>query len=116
MLRLLSFLGYRIEFFGSAEEFLNHEITDPAINACVISEMRLPGVSGLSLLKRLRRRGGDLPVIILADDPDVSSAVAALHLRVSDYMVKPIVDRDLANRLRAVFKRTPGFAYRQNAG
>jgi two-component system response regulator FixJ len=104
MARLLRHLGYQTSVFGSAEEFLE-ALSEDSLNGCVISEMRLPGDDGLELLKRVKAQKADLPVIILTDDPDVSRAVKALRHKASDYMMKPVVDRELANRIRGVLIR-----------
>lgn len=104
MTDLLSHLGYRTTVFGSAEEFLE-SLSVGTLQGCVISEMRLPGDDGLELLKKVKARQANLPVIILTDDPDVSHAVKALHHKASDYMMKPVVDRELANRIQGVLRR-----------
>ena len=101
---LLSRLGYQSHVFDSAEDFLS-TMPDLALSGCVISEMRLPGADGLELLKQIKQRRASLPVIILTDDPDVSRAVKALRHKASDYMMKPVVDRELANRIQGVLNR-----------
>lgn len=104
MSALLNRLGYQTHVFGSAEEFLD-EIPDVALRGCVISEMRLPGADGLELLIKVKEKRASLPVIILTDDPDVSRAVKALRHKASDYMMKPVVDRELAKRIQGVLSR-----------
>lgn len=104
MAALLSRLGYQTFAFGSAEEFLDHLSIDD-LHGCVISEMRLPGRDGLELLKKVKEQQANLPVIILTDDPDVSRAVKALRHKASDYMMKPVVDRELVNRIRGALSR-----------
>ena len=101
---LLSRLGYQTFVFGSAEEFLD-SLSDVPLHGCVISEMRLPGADGLELLKKVKEQQANLPVIILTDDPDVSRAVKALRHKASDYLMKPVVDRELANRIQGVLSR-----------
>ncbi len=96
---LMSRLGYRATCFGSAEALLD-SLPSPALKGCVISEMRLPGMNGLDLYGALRERRITLPFIILTSDPDVSRAVTALHHKVNDYVVKPVVERDLMMRVR----------------
>lgn len=105
MAALLSRLGHETHVFGSAEEFLD-AMPDLSLRSCVISEMRLPGADGLELLKKVKQQRATMPVIILTDDPDVSRAVKALHHKASDYMMKPVVDRELANRIQSVLSRT----------
>lgn len=105
MAALLNRLGYQSHVFNSAEDFLS-TMPDLALHGCVISEMRLPGADGLELLKKIKQRRANLPVIILTDDPDISRAVKALRHKASDYMIKPVVDRELANRIQGVLSRT----------
>ena len=97
---LLGRLGYKTELFSSAEELLD-ELNEHELDGCIVSEMRLPGISGLELLRSLRNQKMNVPVIILTADSDVSGAVAALRDKASDYLVKPFVERDLVSRVRA---------------
>jgi len=96
---LMSRLGYRTETFPAAEDLLE-SLATPALRGCVISEMLLPGISGLELYAALRERRVGLPFIILTGDPDITRAVDALRSKVSDYVVKPVVERDLIARVR----------------
>jgi FixJ family two-component response regulator len=96
---LMQRLGYRTERFVSAEDMLD-SLASPALKGCVISEMELPGMSGLDLYSRLRERHVGLAFIILTSDSDVTRAVGALHRKVTDYVVKPVVERDLITRVR----------------
>lgn len=96
---LMRRLSYHTSCYGSAEEFLE-SVATPALKGCVISEMQLPGMSGIDLYTSLRERRIGLPFIILTSDSDVTRAVGALHRKVSDYMVKPVVERDLIVRVR----------------
>ncbi len=98
---LLSRVGYHVRAFSSAEDLLEADDTI-STPACVISEIALPGMSGLDLTHELRLRNIQSPVIILTRQSDVATAVKALRNNVSDYLVKPFVERDLVNRLRAV--------------
>jgi two-component system response regulator FixJ len=104
MASLLEHLGYQTNVYGSAEEFLD-AVPELALRGCVISEMRLPGADGLELLMKIKAQRASLPVIILTDDPDVSRAVLALRHKASDYMMKPVVERELAKRLQGVLNR-----------
>lgn len=62
----------------------------------VISEMRLPDMSGVELIAALRAKGQRAPVILLADDGDVATAVTAIRGGALDFIEKPNVDRLLA--------------------
>ena len=101
---LMSRLGYRAETFNTAEDMLD-SVATPALKGCVISEMRLPGMSGVDLYSALRERRVGLPFIILTGDTDVTQAVAALRNKVSDYVVKPVVERDLITRVREALRK-----------
>ena len=99
-----SFIG-----FESAEDFLRHS-EDIVENACLITEIDLPGLNGLDLVFELQQRGILIPVIILTRNPDVESAVRACRAKVADYMIKPFVERRLAkriNELLAVHHHSP---------
>lgn len=106
---LLRGVGYVIREFGSAEALLDcvDEVPDPC---CVISEVSLPGLSGLDLLRALRSRQRNLPVMILTGQEDVALAVDALRSNVSDYLTRPFADRDLVSRLRRILSAAPGRA------
>jgi two-component system, LuxR family, response regulator FixJ len=63
-------------------------------------------MSGMELLRRLRDEGVHVPVIVLATDADVPTAVACMHLGAAHFMEKPIVGPDLAQRLRRLLEAT----------
>jgi FixJ family two-component response regulator len=96
---LLERAGYRTRTFHSGEALLQ-VIDTAAANVCVIAEVELPGMTGLELISRLRQENIEAPVIILTRLSDVATAVRAMRDNVSDYLVKPYVERDLINRLR----------------
>jgi FixJ family two-component response regulator len=87
---LLHGLGIDVSTYDSAESYLL------AVNgrhaACLIVDLLLPGMSGLELLRRLRSAGNDVPVILLADESDVPTAVAAIREGATDFIEKPYVD------------------------
>ncbi len=95
--------GYEAAGYASAEEFLAAE-RNLARPGCVVSEMKLPGADGLALLTALRDKESRLPLIILTGDPDVGQAVTALHNKVSDYLVKPVIERELIRRIKMVLR------------
>ena len=95
--------GFETQEFSTAEELLDLQ-GFPAQASCVVSELNLPGLDGLGLLSRLRDTYQNLPFVMLAGDADISVALTALHTRVSDYIVKPIVERDLVRRIQTVLR------------
>lgn len=70
----------------------------------VVLDMMLPGVSGLDILRRIRRMG-DMPVIMLTARAEESDRVAGLELGADDYVVKPFSPRELAARVNGILRR-----------
>ncbi len=101
---LLTDLGFRTATYRSAEDLLEEE-PYRSTNACIISEMNLPGMDGLDLVRTLRERNQAVPVIILTRDTDVSRAVEAFRISVADYLIKPYVERRLVNRVRSALNQ-----------
>jgi FixJ family two-component response regulator len=87
---LLNGLGIDVSTFDSAESYLL--AANGRHVGCLIVELLLPGMSGLELLRRLRSAGNDVPVILLADESDVPTAVAAIREGATDFIEKPYVD------------------------
>jgi len=71
----------------------------------VLLDVMLPGLDGLSLLKRLREKS-QIPVIMLTAKGDETDRVVGLELGADDYLAKPFSPRELLARLRAVLRRT----------
>lgn len=98
---LLATLGMDVEAFTSAEGFLT-SLGEGAPPACLITELHLHGMSGMDLLRRLSEEGVRLPVVVLATDADVHTAVECMHLGAVHFMEKPVVGPDLARLIRRV--------------
>src|SRR5438876_12457265 len=80
--RLLRSSGFRAEAFASAEEFLDSE--SAGATACLILDLRMPGMNGLELQRRRAQNGNPLPVIFLsahASEEDERSALRAGEVR-----------------------------------
>ncbi len=71
----------------------------------VVLDLMLPGVDGLTVLKRLRASGDQVPVIVLSAKGQESERVAGLELGADDYLAKPASPREVAARVRAVLRR-----------
>jgi FixJ family two-component response regulator len=102
---LLRGLGVDVSTFDSAESYLL------AANgrglACLIVDLLLPGMSGLELLRRLRSAGNDMPVILLADESDVPTAVAAMREGATDFIEKPYVDVAVLKQVQKLLHSPP---------
>lgn len=78
--------------------------------AGVVLDLRLPRLSGLELLARLRRSGNKVPVLILTARDRVEDRIKGLDSGADDYMVKPFDLQEIAARLRALIRRSSGAA------
>lgn len=104
---ILKIVGLESEVFESAEEFLARG--DFSRPGCLILDIRMGGMSGLELQKKLLDRGCDLPVLFLSGHGTVQSAVLALKRGAADFLEKPvrpeklqlIVQRLIEDNLRA---------------
>jgi len=98
--------GFQVDSFESAESFLGRPRPEPP--ACLIVDLRLPGLSGLELHQELARTGLDTPVILLTAYGDVPMSVRALKAGALDFLTKPCDDDDLLAAVRrAVSRRYP---------
>jgi FixJ family two-component response regulator len=88
--RLLRSYGYRVESFASAQAFL--ERAPAQETACLVLDLRMPGVDGLELQAALAARGDDLPLIFVSGHGDVPSSVRAMKAGALDFLTKPFDD------------------------
>lgn len=84
--------------YPSAEAFL--EIADRLSGGCVVTDVRMPGMSGLDLVRRLKERGVNLPVVVITGHGDVPLAVEAMRAGVIDFLEKPFDDEALVKSIR----------------
>jgi len=87
---LLSLKGVRTQLFANAESFI--EAYRPGWVGCVLTDLRMPGMTGLELQAALRARAIELPVVVLTAHGDVATARAALKNGAFDFLEKPIDD------------------------
>jgi len=106
--RALTFAGYAVDHVSTAESAkaaLHAEGFDLAI-----VDIGLPGQDGLELVRDLRRRGRNLPLLMLTARDGVSDRVSALDLGADDYLTKPFQVAELLARCRALVRRANGVA------
>ncbi|HER26863.1 MAG TPA: response regulator transcription factor [Rhodospirillales bacterium] len=96
---LISSVDLEVQTFSSAGEFLDTCSSGQA--GCLITDIRMPEISGLELQDELNRRGWDIPVIVITGHGDVQTAVRAMKAGAFDFIEKPFNDQillDLVNR------------------
>ncbi len=91
---LLEANGFRVSTFASAEEFLAR-VSEPEPVACLLLDVRMPGMSGLELHDELVRRGSTLPLIFVTGHGDVPMAVSRIKKGAHDFLEKPFSDEQL---------------------
>ena len=102
---LLRSFGIKALLFQSAEEFLH---AAPAAIDCVIADIHMPGMDGLTMLRKLRAGGSEVPVIILsALDPDTTRE-RALASGANAYFSKPVDTEELMDRMLRVVNARNG--------
>lgn len=85
---LLDAQGWRTAGYRSAQAFLTADA--PSVPGCLVLDIRMPGMSGIELLEEIKRRGIDLPIIILTGHADIDSAVRTLKMGAVDFLQKPV--------------------------
>jgi two-component system, LuxR family, response regulator FixJ len=100
---LLGAAGFDVTLFDSAEAFLGAQ---PGLNfGCVISDVRMPGIDGIEMLRRLKALHCGFPVIIMTGHGDVPLAVEAMKLGAVDFLEKPFDDNLLISMVESGLRR-----------
>jgi FixJ family two-component response regulator len=96
--RLIRLAGFQVESFKSAAEFLKSKRPDAA--ACLVLDVRLPGLSGLDLQRKLNAGGIDIPIVFMTGHGDIPMSVRAMKAGAVEFLTKPFLDRDLLDAIR----------------
>jgi len=100
---LLTFAGYRTRAWCDAESFLNNlPQTAPAV---VVTDMRMPGLTGLQMHSSLVERGRSMPVVYISGDTTVPETISAMKLGAIDFLVKPFSREDLLKAVAAAMEK-----------
>src|ERR1700736_5634940 len=100
---LLGAADFDVTLFESAHNFL-YPLSGVDFG-CVVSDVRMPGIDGMELLKRLKANRSVLPVVIMTGHGDVPLAVEAMKLGAVDFLEKPFQEEDLLAAVRAALNR-----------
>ena len=95
---MLRAAGMEVRAYESAAAFL--ALLSKDIDGCIVTDVRMPGVSGMDLLARLREVNVELPVIVMTGHADVPLAVEAMKLGAIDFIEKPFDDEAILASIR----------------
>ena len=111
LLFLLDSAGLEARAYDSAASFLN---ALPGLEpGCILTDVRMPQINGLEMVRRVKAVGVELPVIVMTGHADLALAIEAMRAGVIDFLEKPFEDEVLLSALRAGLGR--GEADRQRA-
>lgn len=100
---LISSVGFEVKLFASAEAFLDSDVrlqTD-----CAVLDVRLPGINGLELQRRLAVNGESIPVVIITAQGDDKARAEAVAAGAIAFLRKPVKEEDLLTAIDSALKR-----------
>ena len=103
---LLRSAAFEVKSFESAKAFL--DVLPDAAPGCVITDVRMPDMSGIELLRRLKELKIGVPVIVITGHGDIALAVEAMKIGAADFFEKPFDDDLLVASVRAVLRQREG--------
>jgi FixJ family two-component response regulator len=101
--RLLKSVGLHAESFATPQDFLRHKL--PNVASCLVLDVRLPGMSGLEVQRKLNERGASIPIIFITGHGDIPMTVEAMKSGAVEFLTKPFRDQDLVDAIQQALKR-----------
>jgi two-component system response regulator FixJ len=101
---LLDVNGFQPLVYASANAFL---VKAPDASSCVVSDIRMPGMNGIELVRKLKSQGSACPVILITGHGDVGLAVEAMKAGAADFIEKPFDDTVLLEAIRSALNARP---------
>jgi two-component system response regulator FixJ len=95
-----------VRTYASAAMFL--DLMSSMSASCVVTDVRMPGMSGIDLLRRLKELGIEVPVIVITGHGDVPLAVEAMKIGAADFLEKPFDDEVLLASVRSALRQREG--------
>ena len=95
---LIKSVGLRVETFASAQEFLTAR--RPDVSACLVLDVRMPGLSGLDLQVKLGEAGIPIPIIFITGHGDIPMSVRAMKEGAHEFLTKPVRGQDLLDAIQ----------------
>jgi FixJ family two-component response regulator len=100
---LIRSAGLKVESFASAQEFLARPRSE--LPCCLVLDVRLPGLSGLDLQKRMAELHAEIPIVFITGHGDVPTSVQAMKPGAVEFLTKPFRDQDLLDAIQQAIKR-----------
>jgi FixJ family two-component response regulator len=100
---LIRSVGLKVEAFASAHEFLQGR--RPDLPACLILDVRMPGLSGLDLQRDLSEANIHIPIIFITGHGDIPMSVRAMKAGAVEFLTKPFRDQDLLDAIQQALER-----------
>jgi FixJ family two-component response regulator len=100
---LIRSAGVRVETFASAQEFLGGPRPDVA--SCLVLDVRMPGLSGFDLQKRLAEIDVEIPIVFITGHGDIPTSVRAIKAGAVEFLTKPFSDQDLLDAIQQALQR-----------
>ena len=100
---LIRSVGLSVATFSSAHEFLQSE--RPDVPACLILDVRMPGLSGLDLQRDLSQGNIHIPIIFITGHGDIPMSVRAMKAGAVEFLTKPFRDQDLLDAIQQALDR-----------
>jgi FixJ family two-component response regulator len=101
--RLLKSIGLRVESFAAPKDFLVRKLPDGP--SCLVLDVRLPGMSGLDVPRKLAEAGVQIPVIFITGHGDIPMTVKAMKSGAVEFLTKPFRDQDLVDAIYQALER-----------
>jgi len=108
---LIGSVGLRVACFASPQEFLHHRNSEGP--ACLVLDVRMPGLSGFDLQRELDRVERGIPIIFITAHGDIPMAVQAMKAGAVDFLSKPFREEDLLDAVRKALERDVALRTRQ---
>lgn len=103
---LLDVAGIRVRSFASADAFLKS--SPPLSGACVVTDVRMPGTSGVELAEKLQQSDAAVPVIVITGHADVPLAIQAMKAGVADFIEKPFDEETMLSAIHKALNDSTG--------
>ncbi len=101
--RLIRSAGLGVETFASAQQFLASPRAD--VTSCLVLDVKMPGLSGLDLQKRMAEVHLEIPIVFITGHGDVPTSVRAMKLGAIEFLTKPFRDQELLDAIQQAIQR-----------